>query len=446
MNIDIIIPARSHSKRIYHKNTILIGGKPLIEYTVEAALSASSIRSIYLSTDDKELIARYKGHRRLKVAVRPKALADDDVSLKDAVSHAINSAADEPLADMYVVLPPTAPFRTSAHIDAAIKFALSLPGFDSVAGVALERNTPYGGLLLDPKNGMKPLVKTAPRYHRYQDQPPTYRLNNSIWIIPAGKITRLNDLLLSGRSYGFVMDELDSVSIDTPYDVMVAEAILAFQKERFSWTGRGGYNVQRFYAHDDRRMAIRRNIFDAAAYERHFHRYKYFLQHIRSSDDILDIACGSGYGSQILAGKAKSVHGVDTDAKTIEYAKRNYMKPNVRFSSSPIESFSPKKRYDKIISVETIEHLKDPEAYLARARGWLKPGGVIWLTCPLSEPDKEDTSNPFHISSLTYGTLKAMMLKQFSKVDFFNLTGPAVFSVDTLNNRATYIVARGSLK
>ncbi|MBP7055351.1 MAG: methyltransferase domain-containing protein [Candidatus Omnitrophica bacterium] len=413
MNIDAIIPARKGSKRIYHKNTLLIGGKPLIEYTLEAALSSKSIRSTYLFTDDKELIRKYKTNRSVNIISRPERLSQDDTSLKDSVLYAIKALLKKSPADIYAILPPVAPFRSAAHVDSVIEFAASLPKYDSIASAVSDRTS--GG----------------------------YRLNKAIWLIPTNKTNRLNDMLISSRSRMYMMDEFDGLAIETPYDVMIAEAVLDFQKERFSWDARGGYNVQRFYAHDDGLMNIRRNIFDAAAYERHFGRYKYFLPHIKRADEVLDIACGSGYGSEILAGKARSVHGVDTDGTTIEYARRNYAKPNVRFTTSTIEAFSPKKRYDKIISVETIEHLKDPASYLARANGWLKPGGTMWLTCPLSEQGMQETNNPFHIVNITYESLKSMMEKHFEKVDFFDLTGSAVFFVDTLNNKTRYIVARG---
>lgn len=444
MKIDAIIPARAGSKGLYKKHTVLIGGKPLIEYTIEAAYNASSIRDIYLTTDDAGLIERYKKDKRVKVIERPGYLATDNTSLKDVFKHVLRFIGQDKMPDLLAILLPTAPLRTSRHIDEAVKFANSLPAFDSVASVIRLKSSPVGGILLSKDGRAKPLLEGSYRWYRRQDQPRVYVLNGAIWLIPVKRFHALNNLLLSYRSYGFQMDEASSVDIDTQRDVVMAEAILSFHKRRLSRNERGRYNVQRFYVHDDLKMGILRNAFDAAAYERHFGRYKFFLKYIKPRDSVLDIACGSGYGSQILASKARFVYGVDSDAVTIKYAMRNHLRTNIKFEAAEIECFVPNRRYDKVISVETIEHLADPEAFLARTKRWLKPKGQLWLTCPLSQEGAPQTENPFHLSNISYDRLNAMMRRNFKKVDFFNLSKEDIFSVDTLNNPAAYIVARGS--
>jgi CMP-N-acetylneuraminic acid synthetase/ubiquinone/menaquinone biosynthesis C-methylase UbiE len=446
MTIDAIITARSGSKGIYKKNTILVAGKPLIEYTFEAAINTPSIRHVYLSTDDTELLNKYKNHAGIKLIKRPKKLADDQASIKGVLLHALKVIGDNS-PDILVLLFPTAPLRTAKDIIASLRFANSLPNFDSVVSVTRIKDSPYGGLMLDKQNKTKFLLKNANKYYRRQDQPPVYKLNGAIFIIRSERIKRLNNLLVSERSYGFEMKDIQSVDIDTPYDVVIAEAMMSFQNERVNPDSRGGFNVQRLYIYDDMEMGIRRNIFDAASYERHFRRYEFFLPYIQSSDLVLDIACGSGYGSEILASKAKFVHGIDTDPKTIEYAKRHHALSNIKFDASQAESFTPpKERYDKVISVETIEHLADPDSFLARAKGWLKPEGELWLTCPLSQGKAQHIESPFHISELTRGKLNDIMNRYFGDISFFELNDGELFAVDTLKNRVAYIVARGTNK
>ncbi len=445
MKIDAIIPARAGSKGLYKKHTVLIGGKPLLEYTIEAAYNASSIRDIYLTTDDTELIERYEKDKRVRVIERPRYLSTDDASLKNVFKHALRFIGRDKMPDLLAILLPTAPFRTSRHIDEAVKFANSIPAFDSVASVTRLKSSPVGGFFLSKDGRAKPLLKGSYRWYRRQDQPRVYRLNGAIWLIPVKRLHALNNLLLSNRSYAFEMDEASGVDIDTQHDVVVSEAMLSFHKRRLSWNKRGRYNVQRFYVHDDLKMGILRNAFDTAAYERHFGRYKFFLKYIKPHDSVLDIACGSGYGSQILASKARFVYGVDVDAVTIEYARRHHLRKNIKFEAAAIEDFVSRKRYDKVISVETIEHLADPEAFLAKVKDWLKPQGQLWLTCPLSQDDSQQTENPFHISKISYERLGTMMRRYFKKVDFFSLSSRKdIFSADTLNNRAAYIIARGS--
>ncbi len=442
MTIDIVIAARARSKGIYSKNTMLLAGKPLIEYTLEAALGASGVRNIILSTDDVELAKACKMHGRIKPVLRPAKLSGDNTSVKDVLSHAVKSVgARRP--EYLLLLFPTAPLRTSKDLNSAIRFAGKLPCFDSVVGVTKAKISPFGGLLLDKTKKVKFLLKTGGRYYRRQDQPAPYRLNGALFIVKTDRIGKLNDMLISAGTYGFEMDEISSVDIDTPYDVAVAEAMISFRKECLSHTARGGFNVQRLYIHDDPDMGIRRNVFDTAAYQRHFGRYRYFLPHIRTSDSVLDIACGSGYGSEILASKAKFVQGVDIDPETIKYARRHHRKPNVRFSTSRAERFHPRMKFDKVISIETIEHLPDPEGYLLCVAKWLKPGGQAWMTCPFSGSEED---NPFHISELTRERLEAAMRVAFKDIKFLDLGGSGIFTVDTLKNKVTYIVARGTKK
>lgn len=206
MKVDALILARSGSKGLYKKSTILIGGKPLIEYTLEAACASPSIRNVYLSTDDAELIKACKGYEKVIPIRRPKSLAGDGTTIKDAVKDAIGRMG-RPGPDMVAVLSPTAPFRTAKHIKDAISFAGSLKSFDSVASVTRLRTHPFGGLLLDGRKRARALAAGAFKYPNRQDQPPLYRLNRAIWLIKPGRIDRLNGLLMSGKSYGFEMDE-----------------------------------------------------------------------------------------------------------------------------------------------------------------------------------------------------------------------------------------------
>ncbi len=446
MQIDAIIPARGGSKGLYKKHTVLIGGKPLIEYTIEAAYNASSIRNIYLTTDDSELIKRYGTDKRVKVVERPEALATDDASLKDVFKHVLKVIGRTDLPDILAILLPTTPMRRSHHIDNAVKFARSIRVFDSVASVTRLKSSPIGGMLLDKNKKASPLLKGSYKWYRRQDQPDVYRLNGAIWLIPTKRLGALNNLLLAKNSYCFEMSAEDSVDVDTPYDVMMAEAIQAFRKECFSHERRGGFNIQRLYVKDDPEMGIRRNVFDTAAYERHFQRYRFFLPHIKKSDVVLDMACGSGYGTDILAARAKAVYGIDADRETIRYAARNHKRPNIRFGVDGAESFSSVNRFDKIISVETIEHLKDPVKFLANARNLLKKDGEIWLTCPVvSDKPSRFEENPFHVSSMARAELNALMKKFFKEVNFYILGKDDILLKDTLNNKATYIVARGRI-
>jgi len=440
MNIDILIADRAGNKDIFKRSTILLRGKPLIEYTLEASLGNPSIRAVYLSTDDEDLLNGYSNYKGINLIRRPKNADDYEISLKYILTHASeNFRSTKP--DLVIIFSPGAALVTSKHIEEMIKFVSFLPSFNSVIGVVQEKSSRLRKLALE-KN-MKIVYSAGGGGVGSEDNGFVFRENQIIWAVCPKHMDKLDEKLISDNSYGFQMNESVSVEVNTPYDLAVAEAMFLYQQERFSLEARGGFNLQRLYIYDDPDMGIRRNVLDKDAYERHFQRYKIFLDKIVSADAILDIACGSGYGSEILASKARSVLGVDADLKTIEYARRHHTRPNITFDVSSAETFTAPGRFDKVISVETIEHLPNPENFLERTKGWLKPGGELWLTCPLSQDRGSKTESPFHISELNKEKLSQIMNRYFKEVKLLELKDSQFFASDTLKNQVVYVVGRG---
>lgn len=443
MKIHAIVLAIDETDGLYKKNSLLIGKKPLIEYTLEAAINSELINKVSILTNAKEVIAKYKGNNDLNLFCAPKALTKDKCSLKNILLY-LHKISNFSQSDILVLLPTICPLRTSRHIDNMVRFAKTLNFFDSIVSVTEERDVAQEVVLLSRDKKIKKMNKAIKK--NYTSAQKLYRLNNAIFLVNPKVISRLSSFLISKKSYAFEMEYFESINVQTPADVALAQAVFKYQRERFSWKVRGGFNLQRLYIKDDTEMGISRTILDAAAYERHFQRYRFFLKHIKPSDRILDIACGSGYGSEILSSKAKFVYGIDADAETVKYAKRNHARPNIHFAVSPIGTFVPQKRFDKIISIETIEHLSDPERFLAGAKKWLKPGGVLWLSCPLSDESRQHIENPFHISQISRVKLRNIMNRHFTKVKFYNFSQDKIFSVDSLNNPTAYIVAKATTK
>ena len=220
-----LIPARGGSKGIHHKNIALLAGKPLIQYTIDAARQSKYIDYILVSTDDAEIAEISKKFGAKVPFLRPKELASDTAKTIDAVLHAIETLrkAGETF-DSLVLLQPTSPLRTSEDIDKAVEtfYQANRQPVVSVSEVSdhpilirtIEK-TPEGEYL-------KPLLQTGSTVRR-QDMPPFYRVNGSIYINPIEEInstTSFND-----NPIPFVMSPSHSIDIDEPLDLKIAEWI-----------------------------------------------------------------------------------------------------------------------------------------------------------------------------------------------------------------------------
>ena len=147
----------------------------------------------------------------------------------------------------------------------------------------------------------------------------------------------------------------------------------------------------------------------------HWHRYAWARGLVRDKD-VLDCACGEGYGSHLLADAAKSVVGVDVDAEAVEHARRRYSAEHLSFErADALELPFDDDRFDVVVSFETLEHLAEHDGLLTGFRRVLKPDGVLLL----SSPDKRTYSdltgydNEFHVRELYRDELEALLGRHF---------------------------------
>lgn len=144
------------------------------------------------------------------------------------------------------------------------------------------------------------------------------------------------------------------------------------------------------------------------------HELRYlFVRKFVKNKIVLDIACGNGYGSQILAyAGAKFVYGIDNSKEAVDYANKKYLQRNIKFILGDAEKISLKeKSVDIVISLETIEHLRHPKKFLKESKRILKHGGALILSTPNKEVSYED--NPFHLNEYTLSELD-VLLSDFS--------------------------------
>jgi SAM-dependent methyltransferase len=150
----------------------------------------------------------------------------------------------------------------------------------------------------------------------------------------------------------------------------------------------------------------------------HMHRYALCLDMVEGLD-VLDIASGEGYGSMLLASRAKRVVGVDVETRAVEHARHTYYRPNVRFlvgdcTEIPVADAS----FDVVVSFETIEHIEEHDRMLAEVRRVLRPGGRLVISSPnkLVYSDVVRFTNPFHVHELYYDELVRLLERHFACV------------------------------
>lgn len=158
--------------------------------------------------------------------------------------------------------------------------------------------------------------------------------------------------------------------------------------------------------------------------------------------DVLDIACGEGYGSFLLGQwGAKSVLGVDISEESISKAEEKFGSKSVRFIESPAESVLELvggKKFDLIVSFETIEHVTNPIKFLENIKSLLSQNGILLLSCPNDYWYYEDGgSNPFHLHRWN-----AWEFRKFSE----NILGPALWAYGTFSIGFGTYVENGGLR
>jgi ubiquinone/menaquinone biosynthesis C-methylase UbiE len=147
----------------------------------------------------------------------------------------------------------------------------------------------------------------------------------------------------------------------------------------------------------------------------HLHRYAVAFG-LAKGGRVLDIACGEGYGANLLAFVASKVIGVDLDAATIAHASAKYQRPNLHFAEGsctriPCDDHS----IDLVASFETIEHISQHDAFLSEIKRVLAPGGILVISSPhKAEYQKvSEAANPFHEAELDHDEFVQLITKRF---------------------------------
>jgi len=225
MKVLAIIPARGGSKAVPGKNIKVVGGKPLIGWTILAALAAESVDRVMVSTDSKEIADTAREYGAEVPFLRPEDISQDDTPGIEPILHAVRWCSQEEgyEPDYVICLQPTSPFRTTEDIENAIALAMERNA-DSVISVSPVDHHPNWMQVVDAEGRLKDFIKGGSKVNKRQDMEPVYALNGAIYLIRRA-------LLLSRKTFfvpdtfAYIMPPERALDIDTPWEMHLADLL-----------------------------------------------------------------------------------------------------------------------------------------------------------------------------------------------------------------------------
>ena len=217
-----IIPARGGSKRLPDKNIKLLGGKPLISHSIEAALKAKSISAVMVSSDSEQILNIASSYNEVIIHQREKTLASDTATALELVEHIYINLKDE--YSFITLMLPTCPFRNSKHLDEG--FSLLEDSDDGVISVTsyefpISLNVPVNENYIELSEN-SPLITGNTRS---QNHNPSYRPNGGFYISKWSSFDKYRNFWKGDVKY-YLMNKIHSIDIDDQFDLDIANMII----------------------------------------------------------------------------------------------------------------------------------------------------------------------------------------------------------------------------
>ncbi len=221
-----LVTARGGSKRLPGKNIRDLAGKPLIAWSIEAAVKARSVSRVLVSTDDAAIAAAASDAGAEIPFLRPTNLAGDKSSHYDVIAHALDWLEQDTgqLPTLLCLLQPTSPLRLAGDIDALVEMVLAANA-DCGFSVSEAKVHPAYMYRLNGKGEAEAFLPRPQGYLRSQDLEPLYHVNGAIYVLRP-RTFRQRITVLSDRPVAYVMPPERSVDIDDAQDFILAETLM----------------------------------------------------------------------------------------------------------------------------------------------------------------------------------------------------------------------------
>lgn len=231
MRILALITARGGSKRLPGKNIRMLGGKPLIVWSIDVAKDIPEICDILVTTDDPAIAAVCKEAGAFVPWLRPAELATDTASSVDVALHALDwYEAEKGEVDGLLLLQPTSPFRTKETVRKGIEL-FRRRGQKPVLGVSLIHAHPMWALKMED-DYLVPFMQDHGFGSRSQDLPPAYAVNGGLYLIHPAELRACRSFVGIKTIPLLIESPQEALDIDTVWDWALADAALALAEGR----------------------------------------------------------------------------------------------------------------------------------------------------------------------------------------------------------------------
>lgn len=230
-NIVGVIPARGGSKGLPGKNIAILAGKPVLAYTIEAALKSKVLDRVILTTNDKKIADIGKRYGAEVPFIRPAYLAKDATHTPPVIEHAVRFLEkDGYKVDIVVTLQPTSPLRKPEHIREAVKKIMETNA-DSVISVC--ESYPPWWLMRFKGEKLVPFLKHDKDYLILEKQQlpfKAYKINGAVYVTKRD-VLRKKGVIIAKNCNAVVMNEESSLDIDTAIDLKIIKTIIKERKK-----------------------------------------------------------------------------------------------------------------------------------------------------------------------------------------------------------------------